>query len=212
MTKILPGTWDNQRLHKLRPGSSCNVTAAVVALSASGVQPPKAPAGKLIEDYMTELVDGPDGIDAMRTISPWFFADGKGGGEPKIPPGEAPLMLDWIVKRVYGKPLIKYTETLTLQRALSEIDAGRAMVLRTILVPNGHLVAMVGYTTGDESVGSPGAGVTGIVVRDSWGNFNTGYEDHDGNNVVLSLLTFINHVRVPGQPQKAGHVIVQEAL
>jgi hypothetical protein len=208
--KILPGSWDNQRLHKLRPGSSCNVTSAVVALEASGVRSPQVPMGMLVEDYMTMIVDGAEGIEAMRKICPWFFADKKGGGEPSIPPGEAPLMLDWIVQRVYGKPYLKYTETLTLQRCLAEIDAERAVVLRTILVPDGHLVAMVGYTADDEP-GGP-RGVTGVVVRDSWGNFNSGYEDQNGNNVVLSLLTFANHVRVPGQPMKAGHVLAQEVL
>jgi hypothetical protein len=187
-----------------------------VLFRSSGVQPPAAPAGKLIEDWMTEIVDGPKGIDAMRTISPWFFADGKGGGDPKIPSGEAPLMLDWIVARIYGRPLIKYTESLTLGRCFSEIDAGRAVVLRTILTPEGHIVAMVGYTMDDIPENSDPARVqpnyTGVIVRDSWGNFNTGYADQNGNNVELSLLTFINHVRIPGQPQKAGHVIVQEAL
>ena len=210
-TKILPGTWDNQRLHKIRPGSSCNVTACAVALEASGVRPPATPDGYLIEDYMTFTVDGPEGVEAMRTLSPWFFPGGKGEGDPIIPPGEAPLMLDWVVNRVYGRPLLKYTETLNLNRSLSEIDDGRAVVLRTILVPNGHIVAMVGYSMGDESAGY-GDSVIGIIVRDSWGNFNSGYEDHNGNNIPLSLATFIHYVRVPDHPIKAGHVIVQEAL
>jgi hypothetical protein len=206
MRKILPGLYQSQRDNTDRPGSSCNVTSAVMALDASGhptTEITDLPAGKRPEDYMTELGDSPTGVDAMRGLCPWFF-DAR--GMATIPPMEAPLMLDWVVQEVYGRALIKY-ETVQLSSLINGIDNGRAAILRTIFTPEGHIIALVGYEAVDDVGGQLGQ-VTGLIIRDPWGDVNSGYANHNGDGVLIPLSIFMSKVRAPDQASKECHLVV----
>jgi hypothetical protein len=206
MRKILPGIYQSQRDNADRPGSSCNVTSAVMALDASGHPPSEIkalPAGKRPEDYLTEFGDGPEGVAAMRQKCPWFF-DAKGNAT--IPPMEAPLMLDWVVQQTYGQALIQY-QTVQLSVFVAGIDNGRASILRTLFTPEGHIVALVGYEATDDVGGAAGQ-VTGLIVRDPWGDVTTGYVNHNGDGVVIPLDFYIAKVRELGQSAKDAHLVI----
>jgi hypothetical protein len=203
MTRLLQCSYRTQRDNLDMPGASCNTTAAVMALEASGFGPSLIaglPAGKQPEDFLTELGDSPEAYAEMRSRCPWFF---DASGKALVRPPEAPMMLDWIVERAYGKALLWYSTQVTLGGVASMIDSGLAVVLRTTFTAAGHIVAAIGYEA-VEDVGGAAGQVTGIYIDDPWGNVNTGYADKNGERVFVSLDTFAQRVRGNGS-QKQGH-------
>lgn len=208
MKKILTCTYRSQRDNEELPGSSCNVTSAVMALEASGHPPSEIvglPAAEQPEDFLTDIGDSSEAYAVMKRISPWFF---KENGDPLCRPPEAPLMLDWIVERAYGRSLMEYSEGNPFLHFVSEIDAGRASILRGKFTATGHIVAMIGY----EAVGDIGGqigDITGFIVNDPWGNFLTDYTDHDGEQVTIPIETIIRVARDYDSPFKVGHFIME---
>jgi hypothetical protein len=186
VTKILPCVYRSQRDNVDLPGASCNTTSAVMALEASGFPPSMIhglPDGKQPEDFLTELGDSPAAYEAMKTISPQFFAP---DGKPTVRPPEAPLMLDWIVATAYNGKLLRYLATVMFSTIMAGIDAGRATLLRTRFTAQGHIVAVVGYQAVEDVAGKIGS-LTALVVKDPWGNYMTGYKDKDGDGVVIPM-------------------------
>jgi Peptidase_C39 like family len=203
--KVLPGPYVKQDTQAEFPLANCNVSSLYMAMLASGkgeipgVNNDVAGAPKLTPvDFLTRLGDSSTAVEAMRSISPWFFAEGK----PTVRPPEAPLMLDWIASAAWGGTPSKYSEEITAETIRTQIDAGRAVVLRTLFTTSGHIVTAVGYEDDDAT-----EKILSIVVRDPWGN-PVDYEgDKNGNEVPIPLDFFLAKVRIPGSPLKAGHLI-----
>ncbi len=206
MTKILSCAYRSQRDNVDLPGASCNTTSAVMALEASGYAPSLIvglPTGKQPEDFLTELGDSQEAYEEMKRRCPQFFDE---AGNPTVRPPEAPTMLDWIVERAYGKLLLRYVESIGFDDVIASIDRGRAVVLRGLFTAAGHVVACVGYVCVEDVGGKPGA-LSALVVDDPWGNYLTGYKDHNGENVEIPVETMIEILRPVGVFPKVGHII-----
>lgn len=180
-----------------------------MALEASGYPPTLIaglPSGKQPEDFLTELGETNEAIEVMRGRCPWFF---DASGNPTVRPAEAPVMLDWIVEKAYGRPLLRYVETITFATILEQIDGGKAVVLRGVFTAEGHIVAGVGYTLGDPLgiAGTPPA-LLSIRVKDPWGNYLTGYKDHNGDNVDVPREALVEVLRPVGTLPKIGHLVL----
>jgi len=204
VTKLLPGTYRSQRDNKDLPLASCNTTAVVMALEASGFPPSLIkglPDGKQPEDFLTEFGDSPGTYEAMKTLCPWFFGPtDKGlpavkGAEndpnvfPLCRPPEAPLMLPWIVERTYGKKLLKFLGHFDSGICFSLVESGLAAVVDGTFTSEGHYLAVVGYEFVDEVAGAPRA-ITAWRVRDPWGDWNTKYSDENGDGVSIAADVF----------------------
>ena len=207
MTKILPCIYRSQRDNVLRPGSSCNVTAAVMVLEASGHPPSEIaslPAGAQPEDLLTQIAESKASYDHMRLTCPQFYDM---AGNPAVHPAEAPFMLDWIVAQAYGRYLLRYSENITFGKMQDQIDAGRAVLLHGLLTPEGHYVAMVGYDALDDVGGKIGA-VTALRLDDSWGDWQTGYTSRNGEHTTLPLNRATELLRPMGSVIKSGHFVI----
>ncbi len=115
-------------------------------------------------------------------------------------------MLDWVVQQTYGRALIQY-QTVQLSTLVARIDDGKASILRTQFTPEGHIVALVGYEA-TEDVGGQMGQVTGLIVRDPWGDVTTEYVNHNGDGVLIALDFYMANVRNQGQPMKEVHLVV----
>jgi len=206
VTKILPCAYRSQRDNADTPGASCNTTALVMVLEASGHPPSEIealPAGKQPEDWLTEIGDSPAAYTQMRVRCPWFFgADGKA----LVRPPEAPTMLDWIVEQAYGRKLTQYVDDLMPGDIMAHIDAGRAVLVHGVFTPAGHFVAVVGYEALQDVGGTVGA-VTGFRINDPWGVYPA-YTDHNGEHVLLDYHAAETLLKPVGAALKSGNIVV----
>jgi hypothetical protein len=202
---ILPCIYRSQRDNVDRPGSSCNVTSAVMVLEASGHPPTEIEGlkpGQQPEDFLSLIADSPEALEAMRERCPWFFK----GGQAMINPAEAPTMLDWIVGKAYGRALLHYREDLMVTAIAYQIDLKRAVVLRGQFTPQGHVVACVGYREAD-GVAQNQRAITHLIVNDPWGDYMSGYKDTNGEHIALPMEIVIRVLRSYDSSLKVGHVV-----
>ena len=226
MKKILPCLYRSQRDNADRPGSSCNTTAMVMVLEASGhptIEIVGLPNNKQPEDYLTEIGSSQAAYAKMQVLCPWFLGPEDRGLPfvliPPVPPAteptklyaavrppEAPTMLDWIVEQAYKKAITRYDGGVTFGVMLDQIDRGRAVLLHGAFTPAGHYVALVGYEAVDDLEGKVGQ-MTGLICNDPWGRYPD-YTDPNGEHVLIPLNTATAVLKPVGGVIKSGNLVV----
>jgi len=169
--KILRNPWNSQRDNKFCPGSSCNVTSMQVALSLDT---------KVTDDELFLLCNS----STMRNN---FFKKypGEAWVKPHFDKGKANevfLVLQEAARCILeSDKYCKMIGNLSRELIISEIDKGYPVIVCGAFIRGKstleHFVTIVGYDL-EKKV---------WIVNDSWGNWNTGYKDRNGERVPYSM-------------------------
>ncbi|WP_147613846.1 C1 family peptidase [Treponema pectinovorum] len=199
-----------QRNNALKPNGACNVTSIINALSASGwpVQKLATQKHRQPEDSLMDFI-----LTDERVQKFWKKTD---------PLGRYPAN-EWHPVLAYGTNLflrkngllfegevaLKFGELWNVEDIAEAIYAGGSAVLSGVFaVKNekttehviGHVVAVVGLK-------DYGEGVECFVIDDSWGDYRTGYKEHNGNDIPMPLSDFMRMLRPCGSRFKMGHLV-----
>ena len=115
-----------QRNNKIKPGSSCNVTSMVAALSAAGWPVEKmASGGRQPEDELMRFVMTDASCDRK-----WRMLDPQG----RIPPNEWHAVLAygtnrWLLGLGHSSGIVEWKENATLEEIYQQVDKGGSVVV-----------------------------------------------------------------------------------
>lgn len=204
--------YHTQRNNQIDPAGTCNVTAMVMALKASGV-PFLSPTGVQPEDHLSSILATPEAYARRDLDYPW-------ARDANVPPREVHGLLSWAVNERFTKaPRTVFTTRASIQELLYRIARHKAAsVVSGRFTPSGHLVTVVGFESPGPDLSEADSParvdlsiVTKIIIDDPWGDVRTGYRDHDGNDVALSVQEFDRLTREYGCPgRKWAHLIDRE--
>lgn len=186
-----------QRNNRIRPGSSCGVTAMVAALSAAGWDVDGlVPGGVQPEDALLRFImtDG-------STLGVWKRLDPEG----RTPPNEWHAVLAHGTNRwlkscgLEGSPVV-FREAVSAGEIRAAVDAGGAAVISgRFAQADGteidHVVTVAGYD-GD-----------GWIIDDPWGDYRDGYRTHCGNDIPLPAADFAAKIKPQGKAAKWAHTV-----
>lgn len=190
-----------QRNNKIKPGSSCNVTSMVAALSAAGWPVEKmASGGRQPEDELMRFILTDASCDRK-----WRMLDPQG----KIPPNEWHAVLAygtnrWLLGLGYpgfgSKPgIVSWREGATLHEIQEQVNKGGAAVVSGRFPHQGsqidHVVAVVG-TDGD-----------GLIIDDPWGDWHDGYTTTKGDDIALRHSEAVQMLKPLGGVKKWAHLV-----
>jgi hypothetical protein len=189
-----------QRNNKEKPGSACNVTSMITALSAAGYPVEKfAPKGVQSEDALMRFI-----YSDPATLKRWEQIDPK----KEIPPNQWNAVLAYGTVRflkMFGfDALIAFRESVSREEITAAIEAGGAAVISGLFPQEGkrplnHIAAAVGYGTDKEGFY--------FIIDDPWGDYRTGYRDHKGKGVKMPLKDFQSMLNPQGAENKWAHII-----
>lgn len=196
-----------QRNNKLKPNGACNVTSMIAALSAAGWDVDKLATKEYPqpEDALMHFILADKAVDTF-----WRKLDPSG----RYAPNEWHPVLAYatnLYMRQCGllgvkETAVEWREDRKLEVIQETLKNGGAAVLSGVFVAEGkktigHVVACVGYKTDDSGK------ITHFILDDSWGNYQTEYADHNGNDVEMPLADFISCIRPCGLKVKMAHLV-----
>ena len=147
------------------PGSTCNVTCIAMCLQYLGME---SPEGEQLEDQLSKVLEANDAVFARRF--PVMFEKGYSAYNVHG-------MLKWLVNKKGFQDLYKLNSSLAEIRDLG-LHKGPTIVSGKF-TSAGHLLVVTGETClGD------------LIVNDPWGNWESGYKDHNGEQRIYSRNKF----------------------
>ena len=208
----LDNDYHTQRNNQIDPASTCNVTAMVMALKASGI-PFDCPEGIQPEDHLSLILGAPEAWELLEREYPWAV-------RAETPPREVHGLLSWAVnERFARRHCTVFTSRASIQELLFRIARHRAAsVVSGRFTPGGHLVTLVGFEYPGPDLAkaeSPAvidlSVVSRVIIDDPWGDVRTGYASHDGDDVSMSLADFDRLTREYGSPgRKWAHLFSRD--
>lgn len=191
----LQNDYHTQRNNRIDPTQTCQVTAMIMGLKASGI-PFDYPSNEQPEDYLAKILDEPDAHDKLLREYPSLA---------ERHPREVHAILSWAVNnKLCKRRVTQFSTKVSMQELLWRIARYRcASVMSGRFTSYGHLVTLVGFESGQDdldSADSPGPvdldQVQSIIVDDPWGDGKTGYREKQGNDVIYTLHEFAHLTRV----------------
>lgn len=185
-----------QRNNKIKPGSSCNVTSMVAALSAAGWPVDKmASGGQQPEDELMYFIMTDTSCDRK-----WRILDPEG----KIPPNEWHAVLaygtnKWLMNMGYPSGVVAWRENATLFEVQEQINKGGAVVVSGCFPYQNkglnHMVTVVGNNA------------DGFIIDDPWGDWHDEYTTTKGDDICLSQSEAIQMLKPLGSVKKWAHLV-----
>lgn len=185
-----------QRNNKIKPGSSCNVTSMVAALSAAGWPVEKmASGGRQPEDELMRFILTDAACDRK-----WRMLDPQG----KIPPNEWHAVLAygtnrWLLGLGYPSGIVEWKENATLAEIQDQVNKGGAAVVSGQFPCQGgkldHVVAVVGYDA------------AGFIIDDPWGDWHDGYATVNGDDIGLRHSEALQMLKPLQSVKKWAHLV-----
>ena len=185
-----------QRNNKIKPGSSCNVTSMVAALSAAGWPVEKmASGGRQPEDELMRFILTDAACDRK-----WRMLDPQG----RIPPNEWHAVLAygtnrWLLGLGYSSGIVEWKENATLEEIRQQVDKGGSVVVSgQFPCQSGkldHVVAVVGYDA------------AGFIIDDPWGDWHDGYITTKGDDISLAQSEALQMLKPLGSGKKWAHLV-----
>jgi hypothetical protein len=203
--------------NKRFPLAACNVTASIMFMRSNRI-PYSIPTQEQDEDYLMWMLRQPEAYQKLEELTPWFVdkkqAPVTDWTDPKqidrryaCPPSEVWQMLVWGINKLAGRMVADLRFDLRLNEFLFELVRGRTMVVGGKFTKSGHFVNAVGLITAQDDIIAAKTPneirqpeVTHVIVDDPYGNYLTGYTDHDGNSTEIPIEQFLDVVAVFRNP------------
>ena len=198
MVYKLSNPYHTQRNNERDPAETCQVTAAVMALRATGI-PFASPAEMQPEDYLSVILDGREAREKLDRDYPVLAHR-----EPR----EVHAILSWAInERFVRRKVTVFTTLATIQELLYRVARHHAASLVSgQFTKAGHIVTLVGFESDQEDLATASApdgvdlaAVRRVIIDDPYGNNHSLYRDPDGNDVGYTLDEFNNLTREYGE-------------
>lgn len=180
--------YHTQRNNAIDPHATCQVTAAIMALRASGI-PFIHPRDTQPEDHLAQILNSPEAHEKLRKEYPHFASR---------PPREVHAILSWGINKLAGKQVSIFTTRATTKELLFRIAVHKAAsCLSGRWTSYGHVVTLVGFESDQADLDLAHfpdfidlSKVSRIIIDDPYGDGKTGYRDPDGDDVSYTLEEF----------------------
>ena len=171
-----------QRNNKISPMSTCNVTAAIMALEASDIPFGDSMKWAQEEDALADLLLSDESYEIMKRKYPWAIRDG-------YMPYEVHGMLEWGINEFVGQKVDTFSTNVSIMDILLNIKDNRcAPLVSGKFTKFGHIVAVVGYI--ENAPFKTLHDIEYIIIDDPYGDYWTDYEIRNGDNVQMTVQQF----------------------
>ncbi len=195
----------SQRNNKIRPGSSCNVESAASFITNNEKVKPFCPKSTQLGDFLMATLLGKQGYDKMFEVAESLY--------PDYAPNEVHSCLEWAINKVVGKSIASFKTNWSLEDLIFSLVKGKSVIVSGKFNNLHHIVSLVGFESTQESIMSATspkdieiAKVKKFIIDDPWGKAESGYLDHNGNDIEMSYSEFINTLKPQGLLSKWGHL------
>jgi hypothetical protein len=172
--------------NQFMPQEACMPTSFIMALiynkipvvpCGSPTQPPCFfhPKSLQPEDYLMAVCNSPWGI-ALRNRISWAAAQ-------KLAPNQVHAVISDIVNELVGRRITKFETNKNIENLSAIIKQAKSVVVSGSFTAGGHAVVVCGLREVDGKT-------THFLVDDPYGNYFTGYNDRNGNNVLFPVEEF----------------------
>ncbi|MGD9679021.1 MAG: C39 family peptidase [Vulcanibacillus sp.] len=193
-----------QRDNVIRPLETCTPTSVVMALTYSGIQTPLS-KNQLEDDFITFMNTDSRVIDFYKNnpenwIRQLYIK--------KVPANEIHVVVAYSANLwVNQEKIVRFTSTASLRNILQHLFIGNCCVVSgkwPYLNKNNekifidHVVCVVGFKTTQTKIKNREIDiekVTDIIIDDPFGNYQTLYEDHNGNDIYMPINDFNSIVK-----------------
>lgn len=209
----------SQRDNLVRPHETCNPTAIAMMLTYSGITLP-AYTGQL-EDTLTKFANNdPRVINFYQNNMQKWIRDLYKQGRPA---NEIHAVMEYAVNTWYGKDIISFTTTGSIQKIIKSLLDNKPVVLsgefpykyKSGVIKNiGHMVCCVGFETEQDLSDSPRlydldiTKIKNIILDDPYGNYHTMYADINGNDIQMPYADFLSKIREKNSISKWCYFLV----
>lgn len=207
-----------QRDNKIKPFGTCNTTAMCMALTYSGKTMPPKKDEEQYEDLLTDfLLQDTRVLAYYEKIDPINCAAWKANPNSSkvIPPNEYHSVLAYGTNLWMGSKVVSFTTISPIREILYSLLQGRAVVLSGLWSGLRHIVCAVGFITSQENIKSITSSaeidlskVVSVIIDDPFGNYQTKYQDTNGNDVVVPYADYIAITREFKSETKWAHMIL----
>jgi len=194
----------SQRNNKIKPGSACNVTSATSWLVCNG-EIPFYPKEVQLEDFLMATLNGKQGYNKMFQVASTLY--------PDYAPNEVHSCLQWAINEVAEKTIDVFRTEVSLEHFIYSLVKGKAVIVSGIFNGLHHIVNLVGFESTQENIMQAShprdidiSKVKKFIIDDPWGKAESGYTDHNGNDVEMSYSSFVNTIKPIGELLKWGHL------
>lgn len=190
--------YHTQRNNQVIPLTSCNTTSAIMALKASGISF-HFPVGMQPEDHLSELLLSEEAFEKKRRDYPWA---------KNIPPNQVHGMLQWGINKLAGKNVDQFKTNGNLREIIWRLFHRTALIAHGTFDKHDHMVCVVGFqsTQHEWDLAKPKdidlSCIEAIIIDDPFGDYRTGYKDHHGNDIKMSLDEFNDITHNRGKAEK----------
>lgn len=207
----LSNPYHTQRNNAIAAAETCQVTSVVMALRATGIEF-AFPEGTQPEDHLAQILDGEEARAKVRAEYVTMA---------NRPPREIHAILSWAInERLVGRKVSVFSTKVTVEELIFRLAVHRAAsVVSGRFTRTGHVVTLIGFESDQEDLemlSGPGAvrlsDVRALIIDDPWGDFKSGYQDHDGNDVFFALKEFNYLTREYGINQKWAHLFDRNGI
>ncbi|MEJ5361132.1 MAG: hypothetical protein WHV26_03630 [Spirochaetota bacterium] len=178
--------YHTQRDNKFYPHGTCNTTASINALLASGISF-NYPDNVQPEDYLTLILESEEAWEKMKIEYPQFISKG-------YHPRHVHKMIEWAInEKLLKRQVVRFTTKSTIRDILYHIFHNQGAVnVNGRFTEFGHIVTIVGFKSSQTiKIERPYDiqldKIEYIFIDDPYGNYFTGYKDFNGNNLKFSL-------------------------
>jgi len=202
--------WRSQRDNPVDAAKQCNVTALIMAIAGSALCLPDT-QGEQPEAVLARFAEtDPRVMQYMQKFQGWAVNLG-------WPPYTEQHTLAVAANLWLGpddKPgPVCYETDRPLEAVVVDLVRGHCSVVTGRFTPGGHLVAVVGVHTAQWFANGPKpadvslSSVQQFMVHDPWGNWHSGYRDHDGARCLFTPDELMRLVLTEGKNAKWVHWI-----
>ena len=191
-----------QRNNLTNPERACNVSAVCSALRAAGYQLPPGPTSQDDENFMRFIRGSKECLLLTEKLNrDWKTID----TSEEVPPEQCHAVLDFAANQWLGKRIACTIQKASAQMIMNHMDnGGTCFASGKFPTTNGHYVAIVDYY---KPAGAFNPDYW--VIKDPWGDCNTGYKSHYGNNVQLKWADYLHWMRKADEEMKMMHFIAR---
>jgi hypothetical protein len=201
-------TYHSQRNNKLRPEGTCGPTSASNALEIINVKLPGVEKDEQVEDHITALLQSDEGLMHLKSLDP----------KAKYNPWNSSQCIVWAVNKLAGKEICSVEQYTLAEIIYHLVLKNGAIAVGTSFTKSRHFVCLVGVETAQENILSAKSPkdintnqVTAIIIDDSWGDFNSGYQNTTGDNISIPIKSFLKYV-MEGETKKTCQVYYNDMV
>lgn len=195
----------SQRNNEFRGSSACNVTSGAMFISYSEKKLPFVPKDMALDDFLMATLLGKEGYEKMFELAESLY--------PEYTPNEVHSCLAWAINRVMGKDIDVFRSNWKLEEFVFSLVKGKPVIVSGKFGKLHHIVCLVGFSTGQndiQNISSPDQvklnKIKTFIIDDPWGDPNTDYVSHQGNNVELTYRQFLEEIKPLESSLKWGHL------